>query len=486
MATTLTRAELDEARRMTQELRNARTAANEPANDTSVLEKSLKTKSAPFVTTGPVGENRGFRLSKAIAYQRGMIKADQAKPEIEASEHMRKALKQGNYLSPDYEIEGTTIMSLGSDMLPDEVTCSNDYVVCKSMWAAGMDRHNVDESIWLAQKMLARNPDPNSVQYKTAMSYLQDTIGGTLVAPPVQGELIELIRPRECLMAAGATSVPLPPNGRIVFPSQTSPTTMYWVGENTEITESNPGTGQVAMQAKKAGVLVTVPNELLRYASVAADAMIRTDTAKTISLGVDYAGLYGTGGASQPNGLVNFTGTNQVIFYQSASPAPKGITANGNTLRPEDGNRMIGLIEDRNFEFTGWITRPTMANNILGYRGDAVAPSDANGAFVQSLMRAVTDRVPNDNWCGYKTTKSAIVRNSLTKASGSNLTEIFGGQWEHLMVGMYGAVEFAASNQAGNTFKQDQTQIRALVHCDVVPRYPGAFIAYQYLINSTN
>ena len=157
--------------------------------------------------------------------------------------------------------------------------------------------------------MLKQNSNPDSIQYKTAMSYLQDTIGGTLVAPPVQGELIDLIRPRECLLAAGATSVPLPPNGRMVFPAQTGPTSMYWVGENTAITESNPTTGQVAMQAKKGGVLVTVPNELLRYASVAADALIRTDTAKTISLGVDYAGLYGTGGAAQPFGLVNFTGT---------------------------------------------------------------------------------------------------------------------------------------------------------------------------------
>lgn len=483
MATPISRAEVEAARNAANELRKARVAATQ--SDTSVLEKSLQSKTAPFVTTGPVGENRGFRLSKAIALQVGLIDRDQAKPEIEANELMRKALQRANYSDNGFRMD-SCVMSLGSDMLPDSVTQTDDYVVCKSMWRAGMSGHNVDESIWLAQKMLARNPDPSSVQYKTAMSYLQDTIGGTLVAPPVQGELIELIRPRECLMAAGATSVPLPPNGRMVFPSQTSPTSMYWVGENTEITESNPGTGQVAMQAKKAGVLVTVPNELLRYASVAADALIRTDTAKTISLGVDYAGLYGTGGAAQPLGLVNFTNTNQVIAYQSLTPAPKGIATNGNTLRPEDGNRIIGLLEDRNFEFNGWIMRPTMANNILGYRADSVAAGDAAGGFVQSLMRAVTDRVPSDNWCGYKTTKSAVIRNNLTKGSSSVLTEIFGGQWEHLMVGMYGAVEFAASNQAGNTFKQDQTQIRALVHCDVVPRYPGAFAMYQYLVNGVN
>ena len=485
----MTRAELAAAQKATQELRAARQEVAKPQNDTSVLEKSLQTKSAPFVTTGPVGESRGYRLTKAIALSRGMIRRDAAKPEAEANERFCKALKAANYAYAGIDDDPNAfVIPLGTQFLPPEVTETDDYVVCKSMWAAGAEGFDHDEGRWLAKKLLASSGgDPNSVQYKTAMSYLQDSIGGTLVAPPVQGELIELVRPRECLLAAGATSVPLPPNGRMSFPRQTSPTSMYWVGENTEITESNPGTGQISLQAKKAGVLVTVPNELLRYASVAADALIRTDTAKTISLGVDYAGLYGTGGAAQPQGLVTYTGTNQLIQYQSVTPAPKGIGTDGNTLRPEDGNRMIGLIEDRNFEFSGWIMRPTMANNILGYRADAVAAKDAAGGFVQSLMRAVTDRVPSDNWCGYKTTKSAVVRNNQTKgASGATLTEVFGGQWEHLMVGMYGAVEFAASNQAGNTFAKDQTQIRALVHCDIAPRYESCFVWYGLLINNVN
>ena len=116
-------------------------------------------------------------------------------------------------------------------------------------------------------------------------------------------------------------------------------------------------------------------------ASVAADALIRNDMAKTIALGVDHAGLYGAGNA-QPKGLTLYTGSNEVVQYKDVTPAPKGIGANGNTLRPEDGYRMIGLIEDRNFEFEGWIFRPTMANNVQGYRADAAAPADAAGAFV--------------------------------------------------------------------------------------------------------
>lgn len=435
---------------------------------------------APYVTTGPLAGSRGFRLCKAIAAQVGLIDQSEAKPELEACRHFTKALESANQL-PTGTGTASLMIPLGSELLADDVTSQEGYKVFKSMWDADMPAFDPEEVRWLA-----RRAGKGSSVYKTAMSYLLDPSGGTLVAPPVQGELIELVRPREALQAAGVTRVPLPPNGRIVYPRQTGPTSMYWVGENTSIPESNPTTGQIALQAKKGAVFVTVPNELLKYASVAADALIRTDAAKTIALGVDYAGLYGTGSAAQPKGLTLYTGTNEVIDYKSASPAPKGIGTNGNRLRPEDGYRMVGLIEDRNFEFSKWIFRPTMANNVLGYRGDAAAPDDAAGNFVQGMMRAFGDRLPNNTWCGYEVVKSAVVRANRTKGSSSVLTEVFGGQWEHLLHGMYGAVEMAASNQAGTTFQQDQTAIRALVHTDFAPRYEGAFVWYDLLLNSVN
>lgn len=426
--------------------------------------------------------SNGFRLTKAIAYQLGVLPKDQCAEEIDACLLFKAALEETGQYPRDAALRSFYV-PLGTELLPDVTTQTKEFQTFKSMWSAGAAGVDLDEIRWLANKHKA---DPNHPVYKTAMSYLQNTIGGTLVAPPVQGELIELVRPKEALMNAGATRVPLPPNGKITYPRQTGPTTMYWVGENLSITESNPTTGQVSLQARKGAVLVRVPNELLRYASVAADALIRNDTAKSLALGVDYAGLYGTGSAAQPKGLILYAGTNEVINYSGVSPTPKGVATNGNILRPEDGYRMIGLIEDRNFEFKGWIFRPSMANNIMGYRGDAAAPSDAAGNFVQSFMRSISERMPAENWVGYPVTKSAIVRADQTKGTGTSLTEVFGGQWEHLLVGMHGAVEFASSDQSDNAFIQDQTVIRALIHVDVVPRYEGAFIWYKNLINTVN
>ena len=418
------------------------------------------------------GDSRGFSLCRVLKATRTGNWKDAA-AERDVLDKFKKAMQAADHLPANCDDE-TVLMPFGTEFLPRDLQASEPVRLFKSMWAAGVAGADPDEADWLAGRVLRKD-----------LSYLQFTAGATLVAPAVQGELIELVRPKECLMAAGATSVPLPPNGRIAYPVQTGPSTMYWTGENTSITASDITTAQLFLQAKKGSVFQILPNELIKYAAPAADALVRNDSAKTIALGVDFAGLYGTGGATQPKGLVNYTGTNEVIDYAAVTPAPKGVATNGNTLRPEDSYRMVGLVEDRNFEFGGWIMRPTMANNMLGYRADAVSANDAAGGFVQGLMRAVSDRLPSDNWGGYRVTKSAIVRNNQVKAaSGATLTEVFGGQWEHLLVGMYGAVEMAASNQAGNSFQQDQTYVRTQVFCDIAPRYPSAFAYYKQILNT--
>lgn len=422
----------------------------------------------PNVVEGGLSTSRGFSICKAIARQQNLISAVDAKEEIEACGRFRKALEDTNQI-PNAAGEGSIFLPLGSDYLSGQTTAHEGYRYIKSMMDAGMSGYDPDEANWLANRLETR-------RYRKSQSYLIDNIGGSLVPPPVQGELIELMRPKQACLNAGASTVPLPPNGKIVYPSQTSPSTMYWVDENASITESQIGTGQIPLQAKKGAVFLTLPNELLKYASVAADALFKTDSAKTLALGFDYACLYGTGGAAQPKGLTLFTDTNQVIDYAGQTPAPKGVGTNGNTLRPEDGSRMIGLVEDRNFEFTSWIMRPTLANNVTAYRADAVAAGDAAGAFVNNMMRAFSDKMPGDNWLGYKVSKSAVVKNTQAKGSATNLTDVFGGQFEHMLCGMYGAVEITSSNQAGNTFQKDQTAIRTLIFCDMNLRYPGAFV----------
>jgi HK97 family phage major capsid protein len=414
--------------------------------------------------------SRGFSLLKAVGAMTGKIDREDAKVEIDCMTRFTKAVNDTNYRHNTIGAN-SLLLPLGMELLPQDVLEHDAYKVFRKAWDAGVSgATDPEEQAWIRRRFFKAG----------GLSSVDDALGGTLIAPPQFGELIDLIRPQEALIAAGATVVPLPPQGQIVYPAQTSPTTAYWVGEKQTITDSEIGTGEVTLSGKKLAVLVKIPNELFRFATVAADALVRKDAAKSLALGLDYAGFYGAG-ARQPKGLVSFTGSNEVIDYAASTPTPGGVATNGNVLQPQDGFKMAGLVEDRNFELTGWVCRPIMWGAIASRRGDAVSAADQAGPFVQSITRELGAGAGN-TWCGYKVTKSAVIRADQTKGSGTGLTEMWGGQWEHMLLGMYGAVEFTTGSTGDTQLATDQTHIRALMTCDATPRYRGAFVYYKALL----
>ncbi len=453
-------------------------AATKPSREST----DVTQPNAPAVRKGEDSlSSRPFSMLRLFGVLGGQIPRENAKTEMALTGNFKKALEEtGNIIQGG---GAGSVYTLGAKAyLPDTVA----YHEATQALYEGASQVNKaadpDEITWIAKKLddvlFSKGYAPQF--QKTAMSYLTDTIGGSLVAPPEMGELIPLMRNQSAVDRAGARSVPLPPQGKWVAPRITGPTTGYWIGENTAISESNPTTGEAAMMAKKLAVMVRLPNELFKYASASADAMIRQDVSKTLALGFDYACLYGTSGA-QPKGLKFYDSSNEVSAYTASSTG-----TDGDTLQPQDGYKMAANIEDRNFDLAGWkwIMRPKMWGKIASFRSSsgAVTTADQLGLFVQDLTRKLGDGAPAQ-WCGYPVVRSAQITNALTKgSSGATLTEIWGGIWNEFLMGMYGAVEFASSTQGDSEFTNDQTRIRGILHCDCVPRYPGAFSRCSDLI----
>lgn len=438
-------------------------AERTPASKARALEPGEEAKfAAPAVIKGEMPSSRPFRMLNVAGYMLGHVPAERAKVELEILGGIRKAMEESGSLMADMGIS-SAIVPFSTRFLPDDLVNSDTFRKAVAPMAAGL-AHDPDEVRWL------RNRTGTVYKTESPLSYLDDTVGGTLVPPPDQGEVLELMRPVPGLQRAGAKMVPLPPQGKRVYPRVTSPSTAYWITENTSITESQIGTGQVALMAKKLAFVVRVPNELFRYASAAADAIVRQDGTRSLELGLDYAGFYGAGSGGQPKGLKLFTGSNEV---QTQTATVTG--TDGDTLQPQDGYQMVGKVEDRNFNFEGWIMRSAAWAKVSSVRAAAVTTTDTLGPFVQDLTRGV-GFAPNESYCGYKVTKSNVISNAVTKGSGTNLSEVWGGQWSALYLGMYGAVELTTSNQAGTAFLQDQSLIRGILHADIVPAYPGAFI----------
>jgi HK97 family phage major capsid protein len=232
-----------------------------------------------------------------------------------------------------------------------------------------------------------------------------------------------------------------------------------------------------------------VPNELFRFATAAAESILRNDMTKTLALQADLYFLEGNGQNNVPKGLIGYNGTNEVVQYQSSTPAPKGIGVNGNTVFPEDGYRMAAQVEENNAMVEGWVMRPSMWSSIGGFRADAVTAGDAAGVFVQSLFRAMGDNL-DPAWCGFPITKTNQVSRSQQKGTATNLTYIIGGMWSDFLIGLFGAIEFLATNTGSltdggiqvNAFSQDLTLIRGIMLGDSGPRHSGAFVYYPQLV----
>jgi HK97 family phage major capsid protein len=417
------------------------------------------------------GENtmtsRGFSFIKMIGLISGELEGKDATVEMDIHERLHGCMvKDRGTMGYEYKGKGITganrfLAPLATSFMQDDFVPRDFRAEMKSLVHAGTDGADEGEAQWIRRKVLS------GMGYdQKALSWLNEFTGGALVAPPEMGELIELLRNKEALVNAGARVVPLPPQGRLKYPRQTSASTTYWVGENSPIAESVIGTGEVTLQAKKLAVLIKAPNELIRFATPAAEALLRDDMTKSLALGLDLAGLEGAGGDTRPRGIIN---TQFITKINSNRP-----TANGDYVVGNDVYRFVAAVEEANAEFEAFIMRPKMLYKYYQLRADSVNQGDSAGAFLFNLIREAQDGV-EATIAGYPVIKSTQVSPFRTKGNNSNCSYMVGGMWSDLLIGMFGAIEFAATTMGDTAFTNDQTWVRGILSADIQPRHEAAF-----------
>jgi HK97 family phage major capsid protein len=407
--------------------------------------------------------SRGFSYLKLIGAMTGKIKPEDAKVELDMHNRLSKVLGKSQIYKPDSS--ASVVAPLDPSMFPYEDMDDKFRIEMKSIIGAGSRHDDRDHMAWTLCKSYGWG-------MTKAMSWLDETLGGGLVKPAEQMEVIELLRNQEALARAGARTMPLPPQGRMLFPRIVSPTTAAGVSENTTIASSTLGTGTLELSPKKIGALVTLPNELIRYASPAAEAILREDMTKTLALQVDFYGLEGNGGNNIPLGIINTPGI--TTFTSSVT----GV--DGDTIVPQDVYLMISGVQEKNAEFTGWIMRPQTLMRYHARRWDSVTAGDQAGGFVFEITRGA-GMAPEVSLGGHRVTTSTNVSRTRTKGAASNLTYILGGNFSDVIIGMFGAIEFASTDK-GAEFALDQTTVRALITADVALRRGASMILEDSLV----
>ncbi len=422
----------------------------------------------PFGTSGPLGD-RPYSMLKMCGVLARQIPAEQAKYEIHVSGELRKSYNQaaiGQYFGSH-----SMLVPYALDNLPCETT--REEVLQKELKQKFKTDTYVDpdEHRWM-QKALGTNID---------------TAGGPLVGFPTLGELVDMQRNMESFSNAGASQVPLGPNGQMYYPKLNSGSTAYFVPENpaTALSTSQPTTGSLTLMAKTLAVRVPLSNQLLKFNLISAEAMVRLDMARVAALRADLSMFAGVGG-NEIKGLLTYdtqtawaSGTDKVIAFDATTTA-----SDGNTLNSIDLYKMIGSLPDQVPDVPGlsWIIKKSYWwNRIATARAGGYAAGD--GPYLHSFMRSVEDGITSNRFLGNRLVLTSQVPNRV-KGNGTTLTAVILGFFPDWLIGRAGVLELDVNPYGDTAWGNIQTELRLVQYIDAGPRHAASFAYVDNLLTS--
>ncbi len=282
--------------------------------------------------------------------------------------------------------------------------------------------------------------------------------GGHLVDTTLMtGSFIDLLRNKMLLTKMGTTLL-TGLIGDIAVPKQLGGTACYWVDEGGAPDESAATFGQVAMTPKTVGARTEISRKLLLQSSLDIEGFIRNDLATTVALGIDMAGINGSGSGSEPEGILNVTGIGSV-----------SLGANGGTLSWEKVVELWSSVALENADVgnTGFITNSLVCGQLL-----VTEKSASTGKFL-------VDGFPNPEGfvtlAGARCGISNQVPHDLKKGTGTKLSALLFGNFADLMIGMWGTLDLTIDPYS----KAESGTIRviALQDVDVAVKRAQSFAA---------
>lgn len=329
---------------------------------------------------------------------------------------------------------------------------------------AMLSQNDNEKALRLSQQLYPKDSELKGYLEATekAMNVTTPTDGGFFVPEVLANEVIPYLYPKLAVMQLGAKRVPMP-NGNMSMSRIDTSSSFYWVGESVPITKSGLKAGQVKLSSKKGAGLVPISNDLLRCNTMQADALIRDDMITVISLGLDYAAMFGTGSSYQPKGITNFE---NVV---SGSPTSHARITN------VDITRMLALLYKQNVPLSnvGWIFNADMWGEIIALR-------DGAGQFM-----FLDEMVKNGTLLG----RPFIMSNQIaTESGGKKVTKVILGDFSEFLWGEQLGMEVALSREASYTesgvqvsaFERDESVMRVISIVDFNARHGNAFVVSDY------
>ena len=304
----------------------------------------------------------------------------------------------------------------------------------------------------------------------------QGTTGGTLVATNLlAGSFIEVLRNKTRVVELGATILP-GLVGNVDIPRQTSATATSWISEGGDLTEAEATFDKVSLAPKTIGSYSMISRNMLMQSTPAIEALVRSDLAAQLALGVDRAAVAGTGSNSQPTGIMNQSGIGSVI----------GGT-NGAAITFDHLIDLVTSVSSQNADFgqLGFLTNPKVVGALTKLKDqngrylwpNRGAVTMAPGAAADAMVGATaTGNASDFSILGYPLAATNQVPSNGTKGTSSGVcSAVIFGNWSDLLIGEWGVIEIIPNPYDAVAYKQGAIMLRAMQSIDVGVRHGASF-----------
>ena len=280
--------------------------------------------------------------------------------------------------------------------------------------------------------------------------------GGAILPEPVSEEIIELLRDRSVVRQMNPRLVNLERGGRLAVPKVTGDVSVNYIGENNDIPESEPETGQVILDAKKLAALVPISNDLIRYSQQDGLDMVREVLVEAMA-------------EKENRTLIRADGTNFTPRGIRYLADPDNVTSSNGTSSSNVEQDMVDLLEalegnNAPMRRPYWLMSSRSKNHLVNLR-------DANGnlTFPEARMNPPMAY-------GYEIKVTNAIPNNLGGGSDSEVylvdaSELLLGQAMRMEVTVSTEGMYTSGGSNVSAFQRDQSLLRAITEHDLQIRH---------------
>lgn len=293
---------------------------------------------------------------------------------------------------------------------------------------------------------------------RLAVSSVTGGAGGYLVSQQV-GTLVELLRELTVLGEVGVTYLG-DLRGDFSFPKLTGGLTYGWLGDEEDGTESTATFVEHELHPRTAYGLGKITRKMLLQSSYDVEMLLRGDIFSGIGNCIQQGVFTGLGGLKKLLGVYKWSGVGEIVIGTDG-----GAMTRDHLVKME--TQISTALKGNYAGNIKFITNGKVRGQLR------LTAESATMAAAGWLWQHVPGRPGVGELLGYPAYVTGDMPNNLTKGSGTNLSAIYGGVWEHMIIGLWGPLQIDLDDSL--YFKQGGKAIRGLADVDMGLRHAGAF-----------